>query len=1158
MQNIHNNQMHLTKLKGFFPYILIIFFNAFIDLGHKILIQNTLYVTSTASHFSLMSSIINGLILLPYLLLFTPAGFIADKFKKVSVLRITAAAAIPLTIAATWCYFHGYFSAAFAITLLLATQSAFNSPAKYGYIKEVFGKKNIAPANAVVQTVAIIAILAGTFVFSLIFQSYIEHNDVVKQAMSRSDILQMFAPAGYLLILCSCLETMCTFMIPEKQAVDPSSEYKLENYIKGKYLINYVTEITKSQIILICIIGLSIFWGVNQIMVASYAAYLKAYAGDPSVVYVQSTVAMAGLGILVGAFYAGRVCKYFIEPGLIPASAIAITLCLFTLFHSTNHTFILFTFFIYGIVSGMLVVPLNSLVQYHAKNSHLGRVMATSNFVQTLFMVGFLVANILFISLGGDIYHFLMIMLFVVTAATIYAVIKFPYSLTRYFLNFFITRFFKISFSGLNNIPSQGGVLLLGNHVSILDWVFVLISCPRPVRFVLEPYIFEKWYLKIFFKPLKAIGLYEVKTWESVRQALKEGEVVALFPERQLCRNGQLGQFDTSFEKAAAETGATIIPFYLLGLWGTAITHATKHYKHISRIHSRPVSIIYGQGVADNTNATSVKQLITQLSITAWKNYVASLSTIPDLWLERVKQLPNNTALIDSMGITLSNIQLLSTVLYIGKRIDKYLKTSPNVGIMLPAGAAGIIANLTVLFRGNTVVNLNYTNTQENILNAIQQAQIDSIITSKRFIKKLELKGYNLNEVLKGFNVIYLEDLTTTFKKIVILRNIILLTVIPLALLKLLLVKKHDTSQTAAILFSSGSESKPKGVELTHQNIVGNAKQISSIFNIERHDRMLSVLPLFHAFGLTATTIMPLLEGTPLVCHPDPTDVVTIAKLIQQHKASVMCATSTFLGMYCRNKRVLPGMLSSLRLVIAGAEKLSPQVREQFTQKFDLEVYEGYGATEVSPVASANMPDVVSNNNWQLQVTHKPGSVGLPLPGTAFKIVDPETMQGVPTNTEALILIGGTQVMKGYLNDPEKTQQVLIPEQDYIWYITGDKGKLDEDGFLTIVDRYSRFAKIGGEMVSLTLVEQKIENIVADPDSELMVLATADTKKGEKLVVLHTGEINAQDLRKELLKEPGSNLLIPAKYIKVDAIPKLGSGKKDYSTGKQILNSQIA
>ena len=337
----------MSKAKGFLPYILIVFFNSFVDLGHKILIQNTLYQTESASHFSLYSSIVNALILLPYILLFTPSGFIADKFSKTNVLRITAVAAIPLTLIATWSYFNGYFTLAFLLTLLLAIQSVINSPAKYGYIKEIYGKGSIARINAVVQTTTIIAILAGTFVFSLIFNHYL-HITHMAESLDKSKILQAVAPAGFILVILSIAEAVCSFRLPKKMAADPDSHYELNKYVHGTYLRDYIREVGQTKIIFMCILGLSVFWGVNQVLLASYGAYLKDFAGNPNPVFVQGALAIGGIGILLGATYAGRVSRGFIEAGMIPFAAVGLTIGLLFLPQAENHALILTLFIIYG------------------------------------------------------------------------------------------------------------------------------------------------------------------------------------------------------------------------------------------------------------------------------------------------------------------------------------------------------------------------------------------------------------------------------------------------------------------------------------------------------------------------------------------------------------------------------------------------------------------------------------------------------------------------------------------------------------------------------------------------------------------------------------------------------------------------------------------
>jgi len=244
-------------------------------------------------------------------------------------------------------------------------------------------------------------------------------------------------------------------------------------------------------------------------------------------------------------------------------------------------------------------------------------------------------------------------------------------------------------------------------------------------------------------------------------------------------------------------------------------------------------------------------------------------------------------------------------------------------------------------------------------------------------------------------------------------------------------------------------------------------------------------------------------------------------------------------------------MFKDLRIVIAGAEKLPGEIRKAFKEKFGHEIYEGYGATETTPVASVNIPDVLLLDTWKPQIGNKPGTVGLPVPGSSFKIVDPESFEELPTGTEGMVLIGGTQIMKGYLGDPEKTASVIKEMDGIRWYVTGDKGRLDEDGFLTIVDRYSRFAKIGGEMVSLGLVEQEISKIISE-EEKIAVTAIPDEKKGEAIVLLFEGERELDEVMHAIGTLGMKPLFIPSKAYKVDEIPVLGTGKADFKGSKAL------
>jgi acyl-[acyl-carrier-protein]-phospholipid O-acyltransferase/long-chain-fatty-acid--[acyl-carrier-protein] ligase len=455
---------------------------------------------------------------------------------------------------------------------------------------------------------------------------------------------------------------------------------------------------------------------------------------------------------------------------------------------------------------------------------------------------------------------------------------------------------------------------------------------------------------------------------------------------------------------------------------------------------------------------------------------------------------------------------------------------------------------------GKTAVNLNYTSEIESIKQAINSAQIKTLISSKKFIEKLELKGINIKDIFDIVEVLYVEDLKAEISKSKALVTFLSVKFFPNFLLKLIHLIKTKKDDTALILFSSGSEGIPKGIELSGDNILGNSQQIANIINVSNEDIMLGSLPLFHAFGIVVTTYLPLIEGIKCVAHPDPTDGLGIAKLVFEHKATIMCGTSTFYRLYTKNTKIHPLMFESLRLVVSGAEKLREDVRVDFKKRFGKDILEGYGTTETSPVAACNLPDVIAPD-YSVQIGQKPRSVGMAIPGTIIKIVDALTFKELSVNEEGMILISGIQVMKTYLNNEEKAKEVIKIIKGRTYYITGDKGRIDEDGFLTIVDRYSRFAKLAGEMISLSAIEDKIANILDLPQDSLVdFIATSieDDKKGEKIILLISG-VNEEfilNLKEKILKFFDNKLMIPSSIKIVQEVPRLGSGKKDFSKAK--------
>lgn len=1145
----------LLRIPGFSPYLIAMLLNAMTDLGHKIIIQNTIFKCYSGDAQIALTALVNGLILLPYIMFFTPSGFISDKYPKNWVMRISAAVTIPATIGIYLCYRAGLFWPAFGLTFLLGIQAAVYSPAKYGYIKELVGKELLAPANAAVQAVTVIAILAGALVYSIFFEHLLGVAGIGGDGMTPGAILMAVTPCALPLIVGAVLETGLTWLMPSKTATDTSLRFDRKTYLKGEYLKSNLRTLTRTETIWLSAVGLAIFWAVNQVLLAAFGAHLKDVAGVENTVVTQGLLALGGVGIIIGSGLAGRVSRNFIETGVIPIGAVGMTAGLFLL-PSLSSPFWLGALMLgYGICGGLLIVPLNALIQFHARGEDLGKVLAGNNFIQNLLMLLFLAAETLAatVHLGSrPLFHALAV---VALGGTIYTLYKLPQSLLRYILGVLVAKRYNLTVSGLNNIPSQGGTLLLGNHTSYLDWAVLHLAVPRRVRFVMARDIYERWYLKWLLDRFEVIPISPTASKgaiQAVTAALTAGECVAIFPEGAITRNGQLGTFKRGFELAAKGTGCAVVPFYMRGLWGSLFSFATAKLRETSKLRSvRDVTICFGSPLSEDASAAEVKAAVLRLSVTAWHAYATTFDTIPAAWLKAAKRAPNRLAVAESSGVRLTNRRFLAGVLLTAGLLGRRTRGEQNVGVLLPPSAAGIMANMALLLRGKTVVNLNFTSGRELVAKAVARADIRTLVTSRQFLTRLAAKGFDLKELLPEDQIFYMEDLRETVSSRSRLIALAKAWLLPALMLRLLYCKRTSTADTAAILFSSGSEGTPKGVMLSHENIVGNAKQVASLINPRDNDIIVGSLPLFHAFGLTITTLLPLLEGIPVVCHPDPTDAVKIGRLVAQYQATLLCGTPTFLGLYARNRKLNPLMFASLRLVVAGAERLPEAIRTAFKDKFNKEVFEGYGTTETTPVAAVNTPDVLNTSDYTVQQGTKPGTVGLPLPGSFVRVVDPVTFDDLPRGEAGMVVIGGTQIMKGYLDDPEKTASVLFERDGIRWYVTGDKGRLDEDGFLTILDRYSRFAKIGGEMISLSAVEDRLARVLPE-GAEACAVAVPDPKKGELVAALVAGMEDPGVLRKSLLDAGVEAIMVPSRFIGVAAIPKLGSGKNDVNAAKKL------
>lgn len=900
--------------------------------------------------------------------------------------------------------------------------------------------------------------------------------------------------------------------------------------------------IRQHQDLWLTLMGKAVFWGISLSLIAIYPA-------------PWATFAWLVVGFVVSTWATRNLSRTHIETGLIPVGALGVLASIVVLGWQPAEPLRSGLMLGLGVMGGFFVLPLQALLHYHVPAERLLRTQALDHVLQTGIITVF-VGTVALLHWQQVSPTLLLAALTAVTAVgALYTIYQMPQSLLRYIASALFRARYRLKVIGFENLPASGGVLLLGNHISFIDWALVQMASPRQLHFVIEKGYYERWYLKHvldWFGVIPISSSASAESLDKVTEMLKAGEVVCLFPEGAISRTGQLGEFKRGYEKAAKHSGAVIVPFCLHGLWGSRFSRSSGFLRQNRQSgFKRDIVVAFGKGLPSTMPAHELKQKVFELSFTSWNAYAQMIDLIPVNWLRVAKRMGFRMAAADVIGEPISHHRFMTGVFRFAAEIGKR-SPEQNIGLLLPTSVGAAIANMAVLSLGKTVVNLNFTASGEAIQSAVQQADLRCVYTSRRFLDKLKERNVDMAAILPDIPLVFLEDIKAGIPKAKLLITLLMVIVLPARVLQWLFLRRIDRDATAAILFSSGSEGSPKGIELSHRNLAVNARQVADALNTLDNDVIMATLPTFHAFGLLASTLMPLAEGIPIVCHPDPTDAVNIAKGIARFEATLLFGTSTFFRLYAKNTRVHPLMFQSLRYVVAGAEKLSPDVRRLFLERFGKKILEGYGATETSPVASVNLPDRLDTRYWKVQVANKEGTVGLPLPGTSFRIVDPDTLEVLPTGTDGLILIGGPQVMKGYLHAPDKTAASVVELDGQRWYKTGDKGHVDEDGFLTIVDRYSRFAKLGGEMVSLSAIEQQVRSLLNAPELELVAVNLPDEKKGEKVVLLLAGDYVEADVRRQLLEGGMNPLMIPAVIRNVAEVPKLGSGKTDFGKARQV------
>ncbi len=597
----------MYKIVGVINYIVVIFLNAFTDLGHKIIIQNTIFKVYDGDIQVVLTAVVNALILLPFILVFSPSGFLADRFPKNKIMEYSSIFAVFITLVITYSYYNGYFVLAFIMTFILALQSAIYGPAKYGYIKELVGKKYISSGNAAIQATTTVAILGGIIFYTVLFEGMYSDSLV-----NESQILKVIAPLGWLLVISSIIEWFYASKLPNKMKEASKREFKVKRYLSGAYLRKNMKLLTRKREIFNAIIALSLFWSISQVVLAIFGEYAKSNLGITNTIYVQGVMALAGIGIVVGSIMASKYSKYYINLGLVGLGASGITIIVFLVPFVDSILVMAPLFMLFGVFSGFLMVPLNAHIQLLASRVHLGIILAGNNFIQNIFMVTFLALTTVFAYNGMDT----EILFYLMGVVGIYLSVM---TLRHYFIDTFWAKMFilgslrhKYIYHGLENVPKKGGALLLSNHVSWLDWIILQLPFNRYLNYMMEKDIYNWPVFHVFFKKGEAIPISSKASKDAFNEAhkrLKNGKLVAMFPEGAISGDGQLSRFRKGYECIESDYDGCIIPVFIDGVFGSLFSrYKTSNKKYFWQ--RRVINVYYGAPLSTQTNSEALREVI--------------------------------------------------------------------------------------------------------------------------------------------------------------------------------------------------------------------------------------------------------------------------------------------------------------------------------------------------------------------------------------------------------------------------------------------------------------------------------------------------------------------------------------------------------------------
>lgn len=1112
----------ILKTKRFLPLLIVQFFGAFNDnLFKNMLLVMIAYKMTEQS--DILSAVVAGLFILPFFLFSATAGQIADKYNRDKIARFLKITELVLMILTGIVFYTKSLTLLIVLLFLMGTQSAFFGPIKYALLPQLLKKNELLAGNGYIEASTYVSIILGAVLGTIL----------------------NINTAIVLLIICSVIGYISARYIPTAKAPRPTLTIRKNIFAET---VSNLKLILTYPIVWKSILGATWFWTVGALILTQIFPLCSQVLNVKQHV-ITFFLLLFSIGVGVGSVSCNKLLKGVVSAVYVPLTSLAMAVCglifyfLTKNYQAPSESFGLVAFLLNGGIAlsvcmfamaffgGLYIVPLNAFIQTYAPKSCTASVIAGNNIVNSFGMAVISIISAGLLSMGFSIPSLFLFIAVMSLIVSVYIMQLLSHETLKSVLRIILSPLFHIRIYNIQNFHKAGKrVLLIANHCSLLDGILVAAYMPEKITFAINTEWAKKWYIRLFsvlvdLYPLDPTNPMAIR---SLIEEVKKDKKVMIFPEGRITTSGGLMKIYEGAGVVAAKAEAKIVPIRIKGAQFSKFSYMGKKYKtrlfpHISLTLLKPTVLNVPEDCFGRDRRTFISKKLYDI-MTDMMYQTSDLNEhLFNSLLDAMHTYGKKHKIAEDIKrVPLTYKKMITKAYVLGRSFQKAFPNEDKIGLLLPNSLVNLVSFFALQSIDKVPAMMNFSLGPTQLVSSGKTIGLKTILTSRQFIQLGHLE--HLEEALKTeFNVVYMEDFATQITLGSKLKGILdaFIQTRP----------QNDPQKPAVVLFTSGSEGMPKAVLLSHKNIQANRNQVLSVLSVNASDTFFNALPMFHSFGLCVGSIMTTLSGIRTFYYPSPLHYRIVPELTYDSNATIICGTDTFLSGYGRMAN--PFDFFGVKYAIVGGEKLKETTADLWMKKFGVRILEGYGATETAPVISLNTPMYL-----------KYGTVGRLLPGMEMKI---KPVEGIETGGE--LWVKGDNVMLGYMK--AEKPNVLQPTKNG-WYNTGDIVSLDENDFISIQGRAKRFAKIAGEMVSLTAVEQALEKMY--PNITQGIITLPDAKKGEQLILVTAAEnASTKEIQTYFKKTGLSELWVPKKVIYMKQPPVLGTGKFDYQTAKKLV-----